>query len=111
VSEGFFLGPSHWLLLHEISRPKRYETKGGAIGNILGNTLRTFKESLENLLGTHWEQKKTTTFFSFYFTLIACVFIGSLTLQSIDQLVNSSLNPVKTSIHKPPKGTPYGPKG
>jgi hypothetical protein len=41
VSEGFFLGPSHWLLLHEISRPKRYETKGGAIGNILGNTLRT----------------------------------------------------------------------
>jgi hypothetical protein len=81
------------------------------IGNILGNTLRTFKESLENLLGTHWEQKKTTTFFSFYFTLIACVFIGSLTLQSIDQLVNSSLNPVKTSIHKPPKGTPYGPKG
>jgi len=39
LSEGFFFGGlPNWLLLHEISLPKRYETKGGAIGNNLGGT-------------------------------------------------------------------------
>jgi len=60
LSEGFFLGPSHWLLLHEISLPKRYETKGGAIGNNLGEHIENSRTRLKTLLGFYDKTLRTS---------------------------------------------------